>query len=97
VFSSIELVNKEELREQRNESVIVPILQRMVLNIVINGYHHLLHKTIIQYTNSKLNSGNACYHAVQNLSSCVLSENVKIRIYKTIILLWFCMEVKLAL
>jgi hypothetical protein len=36
---------------------------------------------------SRLNLGNACYHAVQNLlSSCVLSRNVKIRIYKTIIL-----------
>jgi hypothetical protein len=34
-----------------------------------------------------LNSGNACYHSVQNiLSSRVLSKNVKIRIYKTIIL-----------
>jgi hypothetical protein len=36
---------------------------------------------------SRLNSGNSCYHSVQNLfSSCLLSENVKIRIYKTIIL-----------
>jgi hypothetical protein len=36
---------------------------------------------------SRLNSGNACSHAVQNLlSSCLLSRNVKIRIYKTIIL-----------
>jgi hypothetical protein len=35
----------------------------------------------------KLNSGNACYHSVQNLlSSYLLSENIKIRIYKTIIL-----------
>jgi hypothetical protein len=35
----------------------------------------------------RLNSGNACYHAVQNiLSPCLLSKNVKIRIYKTIIL-----------
>jgi hypothetical protein len=34
-----------------------------------------------------LNSGNAYYHSVQNLlSSCLLSKNVKIRIYKTIIL-----------
>jgi hypothetical protein len=33
------------------------------------------------------NSGNACYHSVQNLlSSRLLSKNVKIRIYKTIIL-----------
>jgi hypothetical protein len=35
----------------------------------------------------RLNSGNACYHAVQNLlSSHLLSRNVKIKIYKTIIL-----------
>jgi hypothetical protein len=34
-----------------------------------------------------LNSGNACYHSVQNLlSSCLLSKNAKVRIYKTIIL-----------
>jgi hypothetical protein len=31
----------------------------------------------------RLNSGNACYHSVQNiLSSRLLSKNVKIRIYK---------------
>jgi hypothetical protein len=36
---------------------------------------------------SRLNSGNACYHAVQIfLSSRLLSRNVKIKIYKTIIL-----------
>jgi hypothetical protein len=36
---------------------------------------------------SRLNSGNACYHSVQNLlSSQFLSKNLKIRIYKTIIL-----------
>jgi hypothetical protein len=34
-----------------------------------------------------LNTGNACYYSVQNLlSSRLLSKNVKIRIYKTIIL-----------
>jgi hypothetical protein len=34
-----------------------------------------------------LDSGNACYHSVQNpLSSRLLSKSVKIRIYKTIIL-----------
>jgi hypothetical protein len=36
---------------------------------------------------SRLNSGNACYNALQNLlSSRILSRNVKIKIYKTIIL-----------
>jgi hypothetical protein len=35
----------------------------------------------------KLNSGNACYHSVQNLlASRLLSKNLKIRIYKTIVL-----------
>jgi hypothetical protein len=36
----------------------------------------------------RFNSGNACYHSVPNLlSSRLLSKNVKIRIYKTTILL----------
>jgi hypothetical protein len=35
----------------------------------------------------RLNSGKACYHSVQNLlSSCLLSKNLKIGIYKTVIL-----------
>jgi hypothetical protein len=35
----------------------------------------------------RLNSGNVCYHSVQNiLSSRLLSKNVKIKIYKIIIL-----------
>jgi sorting nexin-29 len=35
----------------------------------------------------RLNSGNACYHSVQGLlSSRLLSRNVKVKIYKTIIL-----------
>jgi hypothetical protein len=36
---------------------------------------------------SRLKSGNACYHSLQNpLSSRLLSKNVKIKIYRTIIL-----------
>jgi hypothetical protein len=36
---------------------------------------------------SRLNSGNACYRSVKSLlSSCLLSRNVKVQIYKTIIL-----------
>jgi hypothetical protein len=36
---------------------------------------------------SRLNSGNACYHSVQSLlSSRILPRNVKVKIYKTIIL-----------
>jgi hypothetical protein len=36
---------------------------------------------------SRLNSGNACYHSVQSLlSSCLLFRNVKVKIYRTVIL-----------
>jgi hypothetical protein len=36
---------------------------------------------------SRLKSGNACYHSVQNLlSSSLLSRSVKIKTYRTIIL-----------
>jgi hypothetical protein len=36
---------------------------------------------------SRLNSGNACYHSVHSLlSSLLLSRNLKVKIYKTIIL-----------
>jgi hypothetical protein len=42
-----------------------------------------MHKEI----NSRLNSGNACNHSVQRLlSSHLLSRNIKVKIYKTIIL-----------
>jgi hypothetical protein len=43
--------------------------------------------SILKKIKGRLNSGNACYHLVQNLSSSrLLSKNIKIRIYKTIIL-----------
>jgi hypothetical protein len=43
--------------------------------------------TVTNQNKRRLNSGNACYHSVQNLlSSRLLSKNLKIRIYKTIIL-----------
>jgi hypothetical protein len=43
-----------------------------------------MHKEI----KSRLNSGNGCYHSVQSLLfSCLLSRNLKVKIYKAIILL----------
>jgi len=45
---------------------------------------------------SKLKLGNVFYYSVQNLlSSSLLSKNLKIKIYRTIILPLFCMGVKL--
>jgi hypothetical protein len=43
----------------------------------------------------RLNSGNACCHSVQNLlSSRLLTVNINIRLYKTIIFQWFCVDMK---
>jgi len=43
--------------------------------------------SILGEIKSRLKSGNACYHSVQNLlSSRFLSKNLKIKIYRTIIL-----------
>jgi len=44
-------------------------------------------KCIAEEIKRRLKSGNACYHSVQNrLSSRLLSKNLKIKIYRTIIL-----------
>jgi len=46
----------------------------------------------------RLQSGNTCYYVVQNLSSySLLSKNIKVQIYGTIIFLLFCMGVILGL
>jgi hypothetical protein len=43
--------------------------------------------SVYEEIKSRLKSGNACYHSVQNLlSSSLLSKNVKIKIYRSIIL-----------
>jgi hypothetical protein len=42
--------------------------------------------SIYEEIKTRLKSGNACYHSVQNLlSSSLLSKNVKIKIYRTIL------------
>jgi len=43
--------------------------------------------SIPEENKSRLRSGNACYHSVQNiLSSRLLPKNLKIKVYRTIIL-----------
>jgi len=50
--------------------------------------------SIVEEIKSRLRSGSACYHSVQNLlSSRYLSKNLKIKIYRNIILpvvLYWC-------
>jgi hypothetical protein len=44
----------------------------------------------------RLNPGNTCYHSVQNLlSSSLLFKTLIVIIYKTVMLLWFCMGAKI--
>ena len=53
--------------------------------IKITGYNV---NSIQEEIKSRLKLGNACYHSVQNLlSSRLLSKNLKIKIYRTIVLL----------
>jgi len=48
-----------------------------------------------EYIKSKLKSGNACYHSMQNLtSSSLFSKNINFKPHRTIILSVFCMGVK---
>ena len=52
--------------------------------------------SIAEEIKSRLRSGNTCHHSVQNLLfSRLLSKNVKIKMYRTIILPVNCMIVKL--
>jgi hypothetical protein len=69
--------------QNRNTMIAERSLEKFIyLGMTITN-QNLIHDEI----KSKLNSGNACYHSAQNLlSSHMLSKNVKIRIYKTIIL-----------
>jgi hypothetical protein len=52
------------------------------------GLIYYLMTLIHEHIRSRFNSDNACYHSVQkHFFSCLLSKNVEITIYKTIILL----------
>jgi hypothetical protein len=51
------------------------------------GRNQTNQKSIREKIKSRLKSGNACYHLAQNLlSSTLLSKNIKIKIYRTVIL-----------
>jgi hypothetical protein len=68
----------------------IKIANRSFKNVVQSKYllMTVINQNFIQEEiKRRLNSGNACYHSVQNLlSSCLLSKNVKTGIYETITL-----------
>jgi hypothetical protein len=57
------------------------------INIQIQNYIYIYIYIYIYMYKSRLKSGSACYHSVQDLqSSSLLSKNTKIKIYRTMIL-----------
>jgi len=64
----------------------------MCVLLYVGRFHYLgtiltNQNSIAEEIKSRLRSGNACYHSVQNLlSSRLLSKNLKIKIYRTIVL-----------
>ena len=55
------------------------------------GTTHKIQNCIREEVKNGLKSGNACYHSVQNLlSSGFLSENMKLKTYRTVILPRLC-------
>jgi hypothetical protein len=68
----------------------IKITNRSVANVALFKYlgmivtiQNLIHVEMKR----RLNLGNVCYHSVQNFfSSCLLSKNIQIRTYKTMIL-----------
>jgi hypothetical protein len=80
------ITNQNLVQEELNLYLSSILCIKCKYTIVLNGiilYIYIVEEEIT----SGLNSGNACYHSVQNLlSSHLLSKNIKIRMYKTIIL-----------
>ena len=65
-----------------DSSTFERVVEFKCLGKILTNYN-----SIPEEIKSRLRSGNACYHAVQNhLSSRLVSKNLKIKIYRTIIL-----------
>jgi hypothetical protein len=81
------LVSRDQNADQNREIKIGNRSFENVSQIKYLGTTVTNRNLIQEEINRRLNSGNACYHSVQNLlSSRLLSKNVKVKIYTTIIL-----------
>jgi hypothetical protein len=66
--------------------IIDPLKERNSSNILKKYFMNQI--SIQEEIKSRMKSGNVCYFSVQKLlSSCSLTKNIKIKIYKTIIFL----------
>jgi hypothetical protein len=73
-------------KAEQNHDIKIP--NRNFENVALIKYFGMtpINQSLIpEEIKTRLNSGNACYHSVQNLlSSCLLPQNIKIRIYKSL-------------
>jgi hypothetical protein len=87
---SVALDGKPELEQDVGQNRDIKIANRSFENVPQLKYFEttVTNQNLIQEEIKKrLKSGNACYHSVQNLlPSRLLSKNLKIRLYKTVIL-----------
>jgi hypothetical protein len=88
VWEEVVISGKSERRKNHNIKVDISAFERVVQFIYLGINYKINYKNSIQEEiKSGLKSGNACYRSVQNLLSFILlSINVKIKIYRTIIL-----------
>jgi hypothetical protein len=81
------LLSHYQNAEQNHDIKIANRSSENVVLIKCFGMTPINQNLIPEEITMRLNSGNACYHSVQNLlSSCLLIQNIKIFIHKSIIL-----------
>jgi hypothetical protein len=81
------LISRHQNAEQNNNIMIANRYFENMAKIRYFGMTAINQNLIHEEIKSRLSSGNACYQSVQNiLSSRLLSKNVKIEIYSTVIL-----------
>jgi hypothetical protein len=81
------LVSRCQKAGQRQSIKVVNRSLESVAKLKYLGTRLTDQNCIHEEVKSRLNSGNTCCHSVQCLlSSCLLSRNVKVKMYKTIIM-----------
>jgi len=85
------MVMSRDQNAGQNHSVFERVEEFIYLGTTLTNQN-----SILEEIKSSLRSGNACYHLVQNLLSSRLPAKIlKIKVYRTINFLLFCMGVKL--
>jgi len=91
VYESVNQVSRSEFRTKSHSMKIDNSSFQRVEEFKYLGKTLTNQNSIQEENKSSWKSGNACYHSVRNLlSSILLSKNLKIKMYGTIICLYGC-------